>query len=266
MKILRTNTAWTPFPHQPVNNLSAIEQLFICDIMLFSLTAILIFLLWPSRSAIVYDFEKDFHAIPNDPSPNTLRFNRDKLSTALQAYSSGSTIVIPFNSTFYLMHGVFAREIHDAVLQIDGILKFERETDDSLRNPYNSLDHHRSVHPSACIHIEDSSNIVITSSMRSRGNEDDEDESPSKIGGIIDGGGVTYWGVPYVGYTQLQERRPVLFRARLVSNMTIEYIVFKDAPLYSVQMIQMNRLVIRYSSIIARRTHKEGHSLIDLSA
>jgi hypothetical protein len=201
--------------------------------------------------ATIFDFEKDLQAIPNDRSPDTLRLNRDKLSVALQTFSSGNTIIIPSNVTFYLMHGVFAREIHDVIFQVDGTLKFERQTDKTIRNPYNSFEHHNPGHPSACIHIENSFNILVTSTSSA---------------GVIDGGGVDWWGIPYVGYARLKERRPVLFHASRVKNMTIEHIVFKDPPLYTLQLVQMDGLIVRYSSIIARRTKKEGHSLIDLSA
>jgi hypothetical protein len=228
--------------------------------MFLSLT-LLYFILQRFVTALVYDFEKDFLGVPNDRSPRVLRQNTDKLSIALQTYSSGNRIIIPANSTFYLMHGVYARDIHDVVIQVDGILKFVRHTDDNVRHPYNLIDHHRIPgQPSACIQIDDSSNILLTSSTGQK--KDNHSSDPA----VIDGGGADWWGIPFVGYAQVQEKRPVLLYSTRVKNMTIEHIVFKDAPFYTLQLFYMDGLIVRHCSIVARRTNREGHSLLDLSA
>lgn len=128
--------------------------------------------------------------------------------------------------------------------------------------------------------IEDSSNIYITGKVGddfdSRRTQEDNDvqEDEEEIDydyasakrGIIDGHGSEYWGIPLVGYVQLGEFRPDLFALNRTENVLIEYMLFRDAALYTLHLNDMNGLKIRYVSVVARRTHYDGHSFMDLSA
>ena len=51
-----------------------------------------------------------------------------------------------------------------------------------------------------------------------------------------------------------------------VSNIIIEHLKFSNSPYWTVHIEDVNGLIIRYSSIINKRTSAEKHSLIDLSA
>ena len=72
--------------------------------------------------------------------------------------------------------------------------------------------------------------------------------------------------IPLVGYLQLGEFRQNLLVMGSVSDVVIEYMIFKDAPLYTLYLRDMYNLKIRYTSITARRTEREGHGIYDLSA
>jgi polygalacturonase len=75
-----------------------------------------------------------------------------------------------------------------------------------------------------------------------------------------------WWGVPFLGYVALIEERPDLLLFNRTQDVLIEYLVLKDAPLYTAYFLNVHGMKIRYTSIIARRTERDGHGLIDLSA
>lgn len=73
-------------------------------------------------------------------------------------------------------------------------------------------------------------------------------------------------GIPGIGYIQLNEFRPDLLVMNRTTNVLIEYLIFRDAPLYTLHLVDMNVLTIRYISIVARRSDMDGHGLLDLTA
>ncbi len=50
------------------------------------------------------------------------------------------------------------------------------------------------------------------------------------------------------------------------SDVVIEYMIFKDAALYTMHLREIYNLTLRYSSVVARRTTGDGHGIYDLSA
>eukprot|EP00978_Attheya_sp_CCMP212_P032384 scaffold126150_cov60-Attheya_sp.AAC.20 len=197
----------------------------------------------------VLSFEHDFHAKPNDKSPEAQLLNREVLSSALQFNVSDNTLVIPQGQIFYLRHGVFAQGLQNAVMEIDGSLVFER--DKRIPLAQEDYDEHGRW-PSACIHLEDAHNVTITSSGDERG--------------VIDGGGPAWWGRPFFGYRKTQEHRPPLLVVNRSTNLLIEKLVFRDPPLYTMFLRGLDGMTIRYVSIVARRTRADGHRLVDMSA
>lgn len=177
--------------------------------------------------------------IPNDPSPEACQSNTRILSSALQHNASRNTLVFPHNRTIHLHHGVYAKDINNTVLQIDGELRYERPSGDS--------GHSR---PPPCFMIDGSYNVTITSSGR----------------GLINGRGSQYWGVPMIGYLQVKEHRPRLMRFNLASHLLIEKIILQDSPYHTLKLEAVDHVEIRNMSIVARRTDQDGHSWVDLTA
>ena len=120
--------------------------------------------------------------------------------------------------------------------------------------------------PLPCILLEDSDDIILTSSVDKTLNYDEDFSYGDLDRGVIDGSGAEFWGIPGIGYIQLNEFRPNLLVMNRTTNVLIEYIVFRDAPLYTMNLVDMNELTIRYISIVARRSQYYGHGLIDLTA
>lgn len=220
-----------------------------------------------------YDFESDFGGIPFNYSTAALIHNSETLSSVLQNSANYSTLLIP-DKTFHFYPGIYAQYVSNFNLLINGTLRFHRP-------PVTKTNHYDRPEPG--ILIEDSTDILISSPVpfQAYGRSDDDDggdgdgdDSKDVIDtqygdvkrGVVDGHGADYWGVPFIGYLQLNEFRPDLLVMNRTSNALIEYIIFRDAGLYTLHLHDMDELTIRYISIIARRTTKDGHGIYDLSA
>lgn len=192
----------------------------------------------------VLNFLEDFGAIPDDDSEEACHFNTDLLSSVLQNNATNNTLVIPDNTTFYLYHGVYAKHVNNTVIQIDGTLRWER-----IDYPYDD----QPGGPPPCFMIDRSNNVTLT--------------SKSSTGrGLLDGRGPQYWGIPMIGYLEIGENRPRLMRFNLTSNLLIENLIFQDSPYHTLYLEAVNHVEIRNISIVARRTERDGHGFLDLSA
>ena len=214
----------------------------------------------------IYDFESDFNGIPYNYSKAALIHNTKTFSTFLANYAtSGATTLLFPDKTFHFYPGIYGQQITDFELLINGTLRFHRP-EKTYVNHYDR--------PEPCILIEDSEDIIITSpEPYDEYNSDDYDmdedidyDYGSAKRGIIDGHGSEYWGIPFLGYIELIEFRPDLLVLNRTSNVLIEYLIFQDAPLYTLHLHDQDEIKIRYTSIVARRTHDDGHTLFDLSA
>jgi polygalacturonase len=199
----------------------------------------------------------DFGGIPFDSSSQTCQYNSNLLSSVLALNASQHRLRFAANYIFYFHHGIRAKYVNDTILQIDGILRFERGA--------NNLEINHQHHPfPACITIEQSRNVTLTSSSSS---------SSKQQRGIIDGQGAQWWGIPLIGYLQTVEHRPRLLRFNLTQDLLIEHLIFKDSPYHTIYLDTVNRVEIRNISIVARRINTEEqqvddpvHGLIDLTA
>ena len=218
-----------------------------------------------SSSRTTYDFETDFDGIPYNYSTAAMMHNTQTLTDIFNYNASYSSLLIP-DKTFHFYPGIYGQDITDFELLINGTLRFHRPPETLVNHVYR---------PEPCILIEDSTDILITSPDASdyyNGNDnfDDDDIIDADYGnanrGIIDGYGSEYWGIPFIGYVKLLEFRPDLLVMNRTTNVLIEYMIFRDAPLYTMNLNDMENLKIRYTSVVARRTHEDGHSLLDLSA
>lgn len=190
----------------------------------------------------VVDVVHDFGGLPNDNSHHACDFNTRLLSRILNENASDATVhLVAENQTLHLYNGVYGEGIHNSHFVIDGTLRFEKRPD--FRKEYR---------PPACFMIAGSKNVTFTSNSDNRGR--------------VDGHGSAYWGVPYIGYAEIVESRPRLFKVNTTTDLLIENMVFKDSPYHTVYLEGVENAVVRHVSIVARRTHSDGHSWIDLSA
>ena len=188
----------------------------------------------------IINFLIDKNAIPNNDSLNISIKNTNIFNSIIYDLSPGDIFLIP-NYTFYVMGGIQFSNLQSITFQINGILEFSKRIENWPRNNNK---------PVECFEIINSNNITFTSSHT----------------GIFDGNGEKWWGIPFIGTLFRLENRPKLFHMRYVSNITIENILFLNSPYWTVHIQYVSGLVIRYSSIINKRTDSEKHSLIDLSA
>ena len=203
---------------------------------------VLAFLLSLSSASQLFDFETDFGGIPDNNDFSTCEHNSARLQEALNANVSGNVLRFVANQTYSFHHGVLAEGLHDAVLQIDGTLRFERsDLDVDNQHPFP-----------ACLAIVDGNNITVTSTGTSRG--------------IIDGQGSQWWGIPLIGFLETAENRPRLLRFNTTRNLLIEKIVLKDSPYHTLYLDSVHEVEVRNISIVARRTDQDGHSWVDLTA
>jgi len=216
---------------------------------------------YDSSDRTVYDFEADFGGIAYNYSTAALQHNTQTLSDILRYNASYNSLFFA-DKIFHFHPGVYGTEITDFELVINGTLRFHRPNETYV-NHYNR--------PEPCILIEDSTDLLVTSPDPADTAVDFDDDFidtdyASAKRGIIDGAGYQYWGVPFIGYLELVEFRPDLFVLNRTENVMIEYMIFRDAGLYTLNLVDSEHLEIQYSSVVARRTNDDGHSLLDLSA
>eukprot|EP00584_Thalassiosira_punctigera_P006401 CAMPEP_0172531294 /NCGR_PEP_ID=MMETSP1067-20121228/4762_1 /TAXON_ID=265564 ORGANISM="Thalassiosira punctigera, Strain Tpunct2005C2" /NCGR_SAMPLE_ID=MMETSP1067 /ASSEMBLY_ACC=CAM_ASM_000444 /LENGTH=563 /DNA_ID=CAMNT_0013315659 /DNA_START=28 /DNA_END=1716 /DNA_ORIENTATION=+ len=229
----------------------------------------------------IYDFEIDIGGVPNNVTNDALRHNTRTLTTFLQTRASQSTLHFG-NQTFHFYPGVYARNIVDFRMYVNGTLSFHRpkvieavsssSVEEKGAIVMDAKDTREVNRPWPCIFIEHSKDLLFSSPDPALADDDKNvDERPidreygRKPRGIISGHGSEYWGIPVVGYVQLMEFRPDLLVLQRSSNVVIEYLIFKDAPRWTLNL-DVDGLVVRYTSVVARRTEKDGHSGLDMTA
>ncbi len=208
-----------------------------------------------------YDFEQDCLGIPDNFTKAALIHNTNAFTDFLNSKASSSSLYFA-DKTYHFYPGIYGQNIVDFEMYINGTLRFHRPNVTYV-NHYDR--------PEPCILIEDSEGITITSPEPAANEKEVDDDYfdanyASAQRGVIDGHGSDYWGVPFIGYLQLIEFRPDLLVLNRTSEVLIEYLIFRDAPLYTLHLHDQDGLEIRYISIVARRTHDDGHTLFDLSA
>lgn len=215
-------------------------------------------LLCGAAAAVVFDFRQDFGGIAGDASDTTCRYNQRLLTRVLQHNVSGNIIYFAVNETFYFHSGIVASNLQDATLLIDGTLRFERpQQPPSHRDAFaDDTISSSTPPPPPCLLINDSRNVTISSTR--------SESSSSR--GLIDGRGSQYWGVPFIGYLQLQKHRPKLVQINNTDNLRIENLILQDSPSHTLQLSAVHGAVVQNVSIVSRRTRAEGHGFVDLSA
>lgn len=86
-------------------------------------------------------------------------------------------------------------------------------------------------------------------------------------GGVIDGNGEEWWGLPYVNFVGKDStNRPRLLRIHGCEGCVLENILFLQPAYWTTKISGVDGMVIRNVGVSARRTSDEGHSFLDLSA
>ena len=105
---------------------------------------------------------EDVGGVPYDESPETLEHNTIMLSKALV---SGETLIV--SSCFFLYNGVRVYGLQDAVLQLDGELRFKRRHRElALNYTFDTT-----LHPPACFrlsHVSEYHDYIIIEIVRER--------------------------------------------------------------------------------------------------
>jgi pectate lyase len=191
--------------------------------------------------ARVINFETDSGAIPDDKTTTTTWKNGGFLNTTLASLQPGDTLLIP-NKTFYLMGGIKAKNLKSVTIQIDGTIIFSDEITLWPRDSNGSV--------FECLYFENIENVTFTSSGI----------------GLIDGSGAKWWGPPGIGYLERAENRPRLVNIAGSRKLLFENLIFKNSPYWTFWVHEVDGLEVRFCEISARRTDKDRHTLVDMSA
>ncbi|GMI24015.1 hypothetical protein TrCOL_g12873 [Triparma columacea] len=185
----------------------------------------------------------EFKGIPDDPSEAAA--NTEALNEALASLSPGGTLSIP-NSTFWLSGGVYASDLQNATIQLDGTLMFSKG-----RNSWPTEDcaQHGTCVKKAIL-LENVRGLTLTSS------------APG--GGMVDGNGESWWG--YVNYLIHSEDRPKLLTIQNATDILVEDWNFRQAAYHTFHADDVARLEVRRCTIDNRVNSKDNHNPINLRA
>lgn len=171
--------------------------------------------------------------------------NAHLLNQTFASLQNGDTLLIPSNKTFWLMGGIYARNLVNITIQIDGILKFS-----DVQEVWPRDDQGR-VHE--CFFFEQLNYVTFTSSM------------PLGQRGVIDGSGLRWWGL--VELLLIGENRPRLLSIYNSTNLLVENILLKNSPYWTFLANDIANLEIRNAEVDARRRPDINyHDLSELTA
>eukprot|EP00756_Hemistasia_phaeocysticola_P033207 Hpha_TRINITY_DN16453_c1_g13::TRINITY_DN16453_c1_g13_i1::g.161247::m.161247 len=180
-------------------------------------------------------------AKPFDQSNATQWANGDLLNRTLAGLKPGDVFVVP-NKTFHLMGGVRAGPLSSVTFRIDGTLSFFDSIKEWPRRTGGQvLD---------CLSFERLTNCTFTSSGI----------------GTLEGNGQSWWGIPFIGYLERQENRPMLLVLDEPKDVVVENLFFHNSPYWTFLANTGNGIEIRNCHIDARRDNVDGHDLLDISA
>ena len=145
-------------------------------------------------------------AVPSDTTDATAWANGGVLNATFALMQPGDTLLIP-NGTWFLYGGIWARDLVNATVVIDGTLKF---ADNRQEWPKTTSGSQRN-----CIQIDNVDGLTITSSSI----------------GTLDGNGAKWWGA--IKYLIYSEDRPKLLEVNNGTRILVEKIHFKDSPYWT---------------------------------
>ncbi|GMI02900.1 hypothetical protein TrVE_jg11449 [Triparma verrucosa] len=207
--------------------------------LFFALISLALTLL-SSASAGIIDFE-EAGGVAGDNSLKTCWQNGALINSTLASLQPGDTFVFP-NKTFHVMGGLCSDGLTDVTISFDGTLVFSNDIDSWPKNENGD------VFPSLIFNSP--KNVIFTSSGK----------------GTLDGQGGKWWGLPGIGYLRRQENRPRLFEIASGENILVENIFFLNSAYWTFWVHDVKGLEVRFCDIEARRTEKDKHTLIDITA
>jgi len=177
--------------------------------------------------------------IPDDSSLETQWKNGRLMNTTLSSLQPYDTFLVP-NKTFHLMGGIKAQDLKSIIIQIDGTLIFSNNIKEWPTDAKkNVLD---------CLQFDNIENVTFTSSGK----------------GVLDGSGEKWWGA--IGYLLYAENRPKILHIKNSRKLLVEHLFFKNSPYWTFWAKDIDGLEVRYSSIDARITKEDKHTIRDLTA
>eukprot|EP00729_Bicosta_minor_P002821 gene2821-15510_t len=201
-------------------------------------------LLLLSADAIVHQYTGT-----SGPDKSTATNNTKTLNAAFLSLQSGDTLVIP-NNSYWLTGGVFASNLLNVTVVLDGTLRF---LPGRAGWPTEPCPHDPSKE---CVVkamlFADVHKFTLTSSNVHQG------------GGIIDGGGEPWWG--YANYLLHGEDRPKLFTVQNGTSIVVEGWHLRQSPYHTFHFDDVRSLVVRYCSVDNRVNEDDSHTLENLGA
>lgn len=188
-----------------------------------------------ATKVVIYQGKSD------DSSLSTELSNAQLLNETLQNLSPGDRFIIP-NESFWVMGGIGAADLADVVIQLDGTLSFSQDIDNWPTYSNGQV--------YECLQFANLRNVTFTSSGV----------------GLLNGNGAPWWGVPFLGYAIRGENRPRLLNIGGSSDLVVENLFFLNSPYWTVWIHEVDGLVIRHSTVQAKRDNYDGHDWDDLSA
>ena len=188
-------------------------------------------------ASTVVDFEAA-GGVPFDNSLSVAWRNGGLLNRTLAALRPGDTLRFPRNKTFHTMGGIVAKGLADVTIDFSGRLVFSSDIDSwPKRSDGRVLE---------ALTFDNFERVTFTSTSGE---------------GLLDGQGPAWWGLPGIGYLQRQENRPRLFVVGKGRDILVENITFRDPAYWTFWAHGVDGLVVRYSSISARRGRRGRRGL-----
>jgi len=148
------------------------------------------------------------------------------------------------------MGGIVAADLKDVTIQLDGTLSFSKKIKDWPRKPLSGVHLFKKGDALDCLVFNNTVNLTLTSSGT----------------GTLEGNGEVWWGIPGIGYLVRQENRPKLIEINYANNTLVENFYFHNSPYWTFNTHHIEGMEIRFSSINNRRTEKDDHGIIDMTA
>ena len=180
--------------------------------------------------------------VPDDPS--FALNNTQMLNEALASLTPGSTLTIP-NNTFWLAGGVYATDLVNATILLDGTLKFSQG-----RDSWPTEDCNKGTCVKKAILIQNVKGLTLTSSVG--------------FSGLIDGNGESWWG--YINYLVHGEDRPKLLTIQNATDVLVEDWHFRQSAYHTFHADDVARLEIRRCSVDNRVNSEDTHGPLNLEA
>eukprot|EP01084_Bolivina_argentea_P256087 431032_1 len=178
----------------------------------------------------------------------------------------GDTLLFPASNEFWFTGGIYAANLQDITIQIDGSVNFQNNyiicswplISDYFPNTNQYCPFTKTR--MECVCIQNSTNITFTSS------------NGPHIKGLVNGNANldildidgAWWG--FVNYAILGEDRPRLLHIHNSKEILIENLYFKDSPYWHVYLDDVKDAEIRYCNISANPDNADIHDIENIEA